>query len=81
MRRFACSVEQSADHAANGAVLPADIIFDLEIPSLRLKGRARARRTALRSVDYGDVLAVRINDLDKPNVRKDVKPSSAGAHP
>ena len=54
----------------NGAVLPADVlIFDLE-DSVAPTEKDAARElvaSALRSVDYGErVLAVRINDLEKP---------------
>jgi citrate lyase subunit beta/citryl-CoA lyase len=69
----------------NGAVLPADVlIFDLE-DSVAPTEKDAARElvaSALRSVDYGErVLAVRINDLEKPYVKKDLETVvAAGAH-
>lgn len=69
----------------NGAVLPADVlIFDLE-DSVVASEKDAAREliaSALRSIDYGGRrLTVRINDLEKPYVKKDLKAVvAAGAH-
>lgn len=69
----------------NGAVLPADVlVFDLE-DSVAPTEKDAARElvaSALRSVDYGGRgLVVRINDLEKPYVRKDLEAVvTAGAH-
>jgi len=61
----------------NGAVLPADVlIFDLE-DSVAPAEKDAARElvaSALRSIDYGRRgLAVRINDLEKLYVKKDLE--------
>ncbi len=68
----------------NGAVLPADaLIFDLE-DSVSPSEKDAARElvaSALRSIDYGSRgLVVRINDIDKPYVKKDLEAvAAAGA--
>ena len=60
----------------NGAVLPADVLIDLE-DSVAPAEKDAARElvaSALRSIDYGRRgLAVRINDLEKLYVKKDLE--------